>query len=130
MAMLESGTITFVLHIGSVAGLLLAIERICVSICHGARVVGTRREGSGSQSCWQKCRVGWAAVCCPLPLLMWALLAGGRQQEEEEGEEDDDGQGFPMAPLRPAAAGDQQRRPAAQLSTLYQLAADQLEQRQ
>ena len=125
---LESGAITLTLHIGSVAGLLLAIERICVSICHGARVMGTRREGDEGRPNCQHCKVGWAAVCCPLPLLMWALLAGG-PQEEEEGE-GDDGQGYPMAPLRSVAAGDQQRRPAAQLSTLYQMAADQLEQRQ
>ena len=129
LATLESGAVTLVLHMGSVAGLLLAIERVCVAICHGARVVGTRREGNGNQPCWQKCKVGWAAVCCPLPLLMWALLAGGRQQEEEEGEEDD-GQGYPMASVRPVATSDQPRRPTAPLSTLYQLAADQLEQRQ
>ena len=90
--------------------------------------MGTRREGDEGRPNCQHCKVGWAAVCCPLPLLMWALLAGG-PQEEEEGE-GDDGQGYPMAPLRSVAAGDQQRRPAAQLSTLYQMAADQLEQRQ
>ena len=111
------------------AGLLLAIERICVSICHGTRVMGTRREGDEGRPNCQHCKVGWAAVCCPLPLLMWALLAGGRQQEEEEGEEDD-GQGYPMASVRPVATSDQPRRPTAPLSTLYQLAADQLEQRQ
>ena len=123
----ESGAITMTLHFGSVAGLILAMERVVVAMFHGAKVMGTRkREGENTR----KCKVGWAAMCCPIPMLMWALLSGGRQEEEEDdndGGADAEGQGFPMAPLNRVAAGeaagDRPQGPGAQLSNLYREAA-------
>ena len=122
--MLETGALTLILHLGSVAGLILAVERVLISLCHGAKVMRSSSEERGDR----RCRVGWAAVCCPIPLLMWALLSGGKQEEGEEEVDEDEGLGFPMAAMGQVANREVAPTSSrAQLTQLYRQAAGQLE---
>ena len=120
----ESGVITMIMHLGSLAGLFLVFERVCVSICNGARVVRARRE-EGEED--RRCQVGWAAVCCPLPLLMWALLA---KSSSDEAEEEPMEERLELAPVGRASVRALSRRHSDGLSGLYQQAAATMRRRE
>ena len=124
LSVLETGALTLILHLGSVAGLILAVERILISLCHGAKVLRSNSEERGDR----RCQVGWAAVCCPIPLLMWALLSGGKQDEGDDDVGEDEGSGYPMAAMNQVANREvSQTTSRAQLTQLYRQAAGQLE---